>query len=65
MFSEQEPLYGMNLLGLPSVAVPTGIIDGLPTGVQIVGRKFREDQCFDAAQAVEEAVGTFAKQIWD
>ena len=44
--------------------VPTGVVDGLPTGVQIVGRKFREDQCLDAAQAVEDAVGTFAEKLW-
>lgn len=65
MLKEQEPLYGINLLGLPSVAVPTGVFEGLPTGVQIVGRKFREDQCLDAAEAVEKSVGTFFKQLWD
>jgi amidase len=47
----------MNLLGLPVVCVPTGTANGLPLGVQVVGRWFREDTCFDAAQAIEDRVG--------
>ncbi|QHC20453.1 amidase [Streptomyces sp. GS7] len=45
--------------GLPAVAVPTGIADGLPQGVQLIGRPFREDVCLDAAAAVEQRLGTF------
>ncbi len=47
-----------NVLGLPSVAVPTGVADGLPTGVQIYADLWREDLCLDAAAVVEAAVGT-------
>ncbi|MFW6725161.1 amidase [Streptomyces sp. MAR4 CNY-716] len=43
--------------GVPGVAVPTGVVDGLPVGVQIVGRPFREDLCLEAAQAVEDRLG--------
>lgn len=46
--------------GLPAVAVPTGLADGLPTGVQLVGRAFREDLCLEAAQAVEDRLGVLA-----
>ncbi|MFJ2862734.1 amidase [Kitasatospora sp. NPDC087314] len=46
--------------GLPAVAVPTGLADGLPTGVQLVGRAFREDLCLAAAQAVEDRLGVLA-----
>jgi amidase len=46
-----------NLLGLPAACVPTGVVNGLPTGAQIIGDLFREDLCLDAAQAVEESVG--------
>ncbi|MET9604215.1 amidase [Streptomyces sp. NPDC006512] len=46
-----------SFVGVPAVAVPTGITDGLPCGVQIVGRAFREDLCLDAAQAVEDRLG--------
>jgi len=41
------------VLGLPAVAVPTGLADGLPVGVQIVGPRFREDLCLAAAEAIE------------
>ena len=46
-----------NLLGIPAACVPTGLGSGLPTGVQITGRRFREDQCLDAAQTIEDALG--------
>jgi amidase len=42
-----------NLLGLPAVAVPTGEAGGLPQGVQLIGPRFREDLCLDAAEAIE------------
>jgi amidase len=64
MVDEQAVLYGINLLGLPSAAVPTGLHDGVPMGVQLVGRRFREDQCLDAAQAIENAVGILSEQLW-
>ena len=45
-----------NLLGLPSIALPVAIEGGLPQGVQIIGRRFDEDRCFAAADAIERAV---------
>ena len=48
----------VNLLGLPSLALPTGIAGGLPQGVQIIGPRFREDLCLEAAEAIEERLGT-------
>lgn len=47
----------VNLLGLPSVALPVGSAGGLPQGVQIIGPRYREDLCLDAAEAIERAVG--------
>ncbi|MFI8438234.1 amidase [Streptomyces sp. NPDC079020] len=49
-----------SFVGVPGVAVPTGMAGGLPTGVQIVGRAFREDLCLDAAQAIEDRLGVLA-----
>jgi hypothetical protein len=47
----------VNTLGLPAVAVPVGIQDGLPQAVQLIGPRYREDLCLDAAGALEEQVG--------
>ena len=47
----------VNLLGLPAAAVPVGVANGLPQGVQIIGRAYREDLCLDAAEAVEARLG--------
>ncbi|MDP9330400.1 MAG: amidase [Actinomycetota bacterium] len=44
----------VNILGLPSCAVPVGADDGLPQGVQLIGDRFREDLVLDAAQAIED-----------
>jgi amidase len=45
-----------NVLGLPSVALPTGVADGLPTGIQIYADLWREDLCLEAAEIVEAGV---------
>jgi amidase len=47
----------VNALGLPAVAVPVGIADGLPQAVQVIGPRYGEDLCLDAAAAVEDRVG--------
>jgi amidase len=48
----------VNLLGLPAAAVPVGVASGLPQAVQIIGPRFREDVCLDAAEAIEQRLGT-------
>ena len=47
----------VNALGLPAVALPVGVGDGLPQSVQVIGPRYREDLCLDAAAALEERVG--------
>ncbi|WP_219417334.1 amidase [Pseudonocardia nigra] len=47
------------LLGFPALAVPTGVAGGLPTGVQLLGRRFDEAALFDAGAAIEARVGVF------
>lgn len=47
----------VNALGLPAVAVPVGVADGMPQVVQVIGPRYREDLCLDAAAALEEALG--------
>jgi len=48
-----------NLLGLPSACVPASHDEGtgLPIGVLITGRRFREDLCLEAAEAIETRLG--------
>jgi amidase len=53
------PLLPANLLGLPAIAVPVGVHDGLPVGVQFVARRFQDQLVLAAAQAVEDRLGTF------
>ena len=60
----QTWLIAANFLGLPAAAVPTGLYEGLPTGVQLIGRRFREDLCLDAAQVIEDSVGMLSQQLW-
>jgi amidase len=47
----------VNALGLPAVALPVGVGDGLPQAVQVIGPRYREDLCLAAAAALEERVG--------
>ena len=47
----------VNALGLPAVAIPVGSEQGLPQSVQIIGPRYREDLCLDAAAAVEDHLG--------
>jgi len=46
-----------NALGLPAVALPIGLADGLPQAVQLIGPRYREDLCLDAAAALEDRFG--------
>jgi amidase len=38
--------------------VPVGVANGLPQVVQVIGPRFREDACLDAAEAIEARLGT-------
>jgi amidase len=46
-------LMAVPALGLPAMAVATGVADGLPVGVQLIGPRFREDLVLAAAEAIE------------
>ena len=45
----------VNLAGLPGISVPCGFADGLPVGLQLVGRAFDEPTVLRAASAYERA----------
>jgi len=55
---------GVNYLGLPAGVIPAGMADGLPAGVQIIGRRFREDLILDAMDEIERRLGVMAESLW-
>jgi amidase len=59
------PSITVNLLGLPSLLVPTGLGNNLPMGVQLIGGRYREDLCLAAGEAVECFAGTLVQKLWN
>ncbi|WP_050662929.1 Asp-tRNA(Asn)/Glu-tRNA(Gln) amidotransferase subunit GatA [Roseovarius tolerans] len=52
----------VNLAGLPGIAVPAGIDrQGLPLGLQLIGRPWEEGDLLNTAYALEQAAGFVAK----
>jgi amidase len=52
-----RPVMPANLLGLPAAVVAGGTTGGLPVGVQILGDRFQELLCLEAAEAIERKIG--------
>ncbi|MBL0087237.1 MAG: amidase [Ideonella sp.] len=55
LVAAQSPLLGTAMLGLPGLAVPTGMSGDLPAGVQLVAGRFREDLALRAGEIIERA----------
>jgi len=55
LLAAQSPLLGTAMMGLPGLALPTGMDGALPAGVQIVAARFREDRCLAVGELVEAA----------
>ena len=55
---------GINWVSLPAGVTPIGMIDGRPAGVQLIGRRYREDLILDAMAAIEARVGVLTHQLW-
>lgn len=66
VMASQWSMMAIPLLGFPAMSVPTSIENGLPVGVQLLGRRFREDTLFDAAEILEahNKVKTPISPVW-
>ena len=49
----QVPTLACSTLGLPGLACPATLADGVPVGVQLVGPRYGEELLFAGAQAIE------------
>ncbi|MDH7497172.1 MAG: Asp-tRNA(Asn)/Glu-tRNA(Gln) amidotransferase subunit GatA [Syntrophomonadaceae bacterium] len=47
----------VNLAGIPAVSIPCGFVQGLPVGMQVMGRPFGEADLLRAAYAFEQHTG--------
>jgi aspartyl-tRNA(Asn)/glutamyl-tRNA(Gln) amidotransferase subunit A len=55
----------VNMAGLPGIAVPAGLdTQGLPLGLQLIGRPFEEETLFALGEVIEQAAGRFTPPRW-
>ena len=55
----------VNMAGLPGIAVPAGEdAQGLPLGLQLIGRPFDEETLFSLGAVIEQAAGRFTPARW-
>src|SRR4051795_5336257 len=55
----------VNMAGLPAIAVPAGKdVQGLPLGLQLIGRPFDEETLFSLAEVLEQSAGRFTPPKW-
>jgi len=55
----------VNMAGLPAISLPGGLdSQGLPLGLQLIGRPFAEETLFALGTIIESAAGLFAPEKW-
>ena len=55
----------VNMAGLPGIVVPAGVSnDGLPLGLQLIGKAFDEETLFKTAAAIERVAGGYQAPKW-
>jgi aspartyl-tRNA(Asn)/glutamyl-tRNA(Gln) amidotransferase subunit A len=55
----------VNMAGLPGISVPSGLdAQGLPLGLQLIGRPFEEETLFALGAVIEQAAGRFGPERW-
>ncbi|MCY9806675.1 Asp-tRNA(Asn)/Glu-tRNA(Gln) amidotransferase subunit GatA [Lentilactobacillus senioris] len=61
MYMNDAMTIPVNMAGLPGLSMPVGFADGMPVGMQLIGRPFDEVTVYQAANAFEQATD-FHKQ---
>jgi amidase len=59
----QSPLLAINVLGLPSAALPTHLDGTTPLGVQLVGPMHGDGFVLDVAERMERELGTLWQHL--
>jgi aspartyl-tRNA(Asn)/glutamyl-tRNA(Gln) amidotransferase subunit A len=55
----------VNMAGLPGISVPSGVdAQGLPLGLQLIGRPFEEETLFSLGEVIEQAAGRYEPTPW-
>ena len=55
----------VNMAGLPAISVPGGLsAEGLPLGLQLIGRPFDEETLLSLGHVIEQAAGRFSPERW-
>jgi aspartyl-tRNA(Asn)/glutamyl-tRNA(Gln) amidotransferase subunit A len=53
------------MAGLPGISVPSGLdAQGLPLGLQLIGRPFEEETLFSLGEVIEQAAGQYEPAPW-
>ncbi|WP_102866677.1 Asp-tRNA(Asn)/Glu-tRNA(Gln) amidotransferase subunit GatA [Pseudovibrio exalbescens] len=54
-----------NMAGVPGISIPAGLNkDGLPLGLQLIGKPFDEGTLFQVGEVIEQAAGSFKPENW-